>query len=67
MFIPRRNEIIIMEYLIQAQKEYIEFLGREISNASMVLIMHGWECPQEVIEEGNRLRLKISEFSAKTK
>ena len=56
-----------MKELIEAQKEYIEFLEREVGNVSPLLSTHGWLCPQEVIEEGNRLRLKISEFSAKTK
>ena len=56
-----------MEDLIQAQKEYIEFLEKEMTSISPLLLVHGWNCPQEVIEEGNKLRLKISEFSAKTK
>lgn len=54
-----------MEDLIQAQKEYIEFLEKEIGKVSPLLNVHGWLCPQEVIEEGHKLRLKINEFPAK--
>ncbi len=54
-----------MKELVEAQKEYIEFLEKEIGKISPLLLIHGWLCPQEVIDEGNKLRLKISKISAK--
>lgn len=48
--------------LVQAQKDYIHFLEDEIVKDSKLLIVHGWVCPQDIIDEGNRLREQIEKF-----
>lgn len=48
--------------LVNAQKEYIKFLGKQIQEVTLVANMHGYKCPQEVIDEGVRLRKEIEKY-----
>ena len=48
-----------MEELINKQKQYIEFLERELTSLTPLCTIHGWECPKEVIIEGIMLREEI--------
>lgn len=52
-----------MERLIDAQERYITFLELEIGKVYPLLSLHGYVCPQEIVDEGNRLReeIKIAE------
>jgi len=54
-----------MKDLINKQREYIEFLGKEIQDVSSFLIIHGWRCPQDVIEKGGKLREEIKQLEKK--
>lgn len=50
-----------MENLILLQEEYIEFLEREVGNASLAAHHSGWSCSTAVYIEGCRLRKEIEE------
>ena len=52
-----------MRELIEAQRRYIYFLEREMSGASPLLLVHGWTCPQNIVDEGNKLRAEIEKYS----
>ena len=45
--------------LIKLQKEYIEFLGEELSKLSVFVSNRAYETPIEVIERGIELRSEI--------
>ena len=45
--------------LIQAQKEYIEFLGNEIKNNAGFLYAHGLTPSDETVKKGKGLRDRI--------
>ncbi len=48
--------------LINAQKKYIEFLGKNISDNSVYLQVHNMGASQETVEEGERLRAEILKY-----
>lgn len=48
-----------MEEIINKQKQYIEFLERELTSITPLCNIHGWKCPEEVILEGIMLREEI--------
>lgn len=59
---------IIPKYkaVIEAQKEYIKFLGKDISRYASVCVSHkAMQTPLETIAEGKVLRAKISELESK--
>lgn len=51
--------------LIEAQRRYIYFLEREMSGVSPLLLVHGWTCPQNIVDEGNNLREEIEKQTIK--
>lgn len=48
--------------LVQAQKDYIEFLGRAIQSNAGYLYAHGINTPESVVKEGEELRKRISDL-----
>jgi len=56
------NQRKIKAEIIQAQKEYIQFLENEISNHTSFLIVHGILTSEEVVKQGERLRKQIEEL-----
>lgn len=48
--------------LIKLQKEYIEFLGEELSKLSVFTSNRAYETPIGVIEKGIELRSKIEQI-----
>ena len=47
--------------LIKLQKEYIEFLGEELSKLSVFVSNRAYEIPIETIDKGIELRSKIEQ------
>lgn len=45
--------------LITALQNYVEFLENEIRKVSSLLSVRGYVCPEETVNEGNRLRAEI--------
>lgn len=43
-------------------KEYIEFINTANEGAILLAHVHGWRCPQDVIDEGERRRKEIAEY-----
>lgn len=54
-----------MKDLVDKQREYIEFLGKELGNVSPLLIIRGWKCDEKIITEGNKLREEIKQLEKK--
>ena len=48
--------------LIRKLDEYIEFLGKANAGPISNAFVHGWRCPQEDIDTGERLRKEIAEL-----
>ena len=57
------KNITKLKNLIEAQRMYIYFLEREMSGASPLLLLHGWTCPQHIVDEGNKLRTQIEKYN----
>lgn len=55
----------MIEELVKLQREYIEFLSKDISDNAGYLHAHGIITSQEKVEEGKTLRLKIKEVEDK--
>lgn len=56
------------QQLIKAQKEYIEFLGAEVSRLSAFFIAYPhMQCSEEVITEGARRRSEIIKLESELK
>lgn len=54
-----REIIPPLKNLIKLQKEYIEFLGEELSKSSVFVSNRAYEIPIETIDKGIELRSKI--------
>jgi hypothetical protein len=52
--------------LIRKQKEYIEFLGKHVSEGAIFQHIHGMHCPQDEVDKGVRFRAEIAELEAAT-
>jgi hypothetical protein len=54
-----------MNELIKAYKAYIKFLGKDISDNAIYLMIHGMSPSPEKIKKGSDLRRKIADLEKK--
>lgn len=54
-----------MKDLIKAYKDYIKFLGKDISDNAVYLMIHGMSPSPEKIKKGADLRRKIADLEEK--
>jgi len=61
------EDLIIPKYkaLITAQKEYIKFLGKEVTAMSGVARVHSVFPSDDILQEGVRLRQKLVDLESK--
>lgn len=55
-------DIVNRNLLIAAQKDYIQFLAEQVKDVTLIANIHGYTCPEEVINKGMELRDKIREY-----
>lgn len=53
-----------MEHLIKAQKEYIDFLEKELADSAVFLYVHNRKSSDEIIKKGEELRKNIENLTS---
>jgi hypothetical protein len=60
------SPVLRLEALIKKQKQYIEFLGKHISDSASYMYVHGILTPQNEVDRGIQFRKEIAELESES-